>query len=210
MLTFEQMHENNKITPFINAGTKENIVTTAKILVENNINILEVSLTLPKIYEIIEAISNEVPEIIIGAANTRSAGDFLNSYNAGADYIVSPGCTSELFVAARSHRSLIRYQPGVVTPSEAMFALNEGFMIQKFFPFEDYNGYHAIQSIKEFFPEVKFCLSGGIAKDSIKKYLSLDCVMAVGLRYITENELIINGNFTEIDKRAKEVLTLIK
>lgn len=210
MLTFEQMHEKNKITPIVNSGSLENIIMTANILLENGINILELGLTMPNAFKIIDAISHKVPDIIIGAANTKSAGDFLNAYNSGADYIVSPGCTTELFVAARSHRSLIRYQPGIVTPSEAMFALNEGFAVQKFFPFEDYNGYNVVQSISELLPELKFCITGGIHKENIKKYLSLKSVLAVSIKYITERELIEQGNFEEIRKRAKEITERLK
>lgn len=210
MLTFEQMHEKNKITPIVYGGSLENIVTTAKILLEHDINIVEIGLTIPGAFKIIEAVSNQVPDIVIGAANTKSAGDFLNAYNAGADYIVSPGCTSELFVAARSHRSLIRYQPGVVTPSEAMFALNEGFSVQKFFPFEDYNGYRVTQSISELLPEIKFCITGGIHKENLTKYISLKNVLAVSIKYITDRTLIEDGNFEEIEKRAKEIIDILK
>ena len=209
MLTFEQMHEKNKITPMINAHNRENIVTTANLLLEHGINLVEISLTTPYAFGIIEAVAKKVPNIIIGASNTKSAGDFLNAYNAGADYIVSPGCTNELFIAARSHRSLIRYMPGIVTPSEAMFAMNEGFNVLKFFPFEDYNGYHAVQSISELFPELKFCLMGGIHKENITKYLSIKSVLAVGIRYLTEQDLIDNGNFDEIKKRIKEVKDIL-
>lgn len=210
MITFEQMHEKNRITAQVNSSDINNVVTTAEILLENNIDCIEISLTTPNAFTVIEAVSKKVPDIIIGAATVKSAGDFLNSYNAGATYIVSPGCTTELFVAARSHRSLVRYQPGVVTPSEAMFALNEGFNILKFFPFEDYNGYHAIQSITELFPELKFCITGGIGIENVKKYLALKNVLAVGIKYITEKELINSGNFDEIKKRVKEVKNILQ
>ena len=210
MITFEQMHATNRITAQINAANIHNAVTTAEILLENGIDCVEISLTSPNSFALIEAVSQKVPDIIIGAATVKSAGDFLNSYNAGATYIVSPGCTTELFVAARSHRSLVRYQPGVVTPSEAMFALNEGFNVLKFFPFEDYNGYYAIQSITELFPELKFCITGGIGKENIQKYLALKNVLALGTKYITEKELIDSGNFDEIKKRAKEVKIILQ
>lgn len=210
MITFEQMHAKNKITPMVNASNVQNVVTTAEILLEQDIDCIEISLTTPDAFKLIEAVSSKVPNIIIGAATVKSAGDFLNSYNAGATYIVSPGCTSELFVAARSHRSLIRYQPGIVTPSEAMFALNEGFNILKFFPFENYNGYQAIQSIYEVLPEIKFCITGSIEKENLKKYLLLKNVLAVGIKYITETELINNGDFAEIKKRAMEIKQILR
>lgn len=210
MLTFEQMHEKNKIVPVINAVNQDNIVKTAKILLEHGFNIIEVSLTINRVFNLIEAISKHVPDMIIGAAYTKSAGDFLNAYNAGADYIVSPGCTSELFVAARSHRSQIRYQPGIVTPSEAMFALNEGFNVQKVFPFEAYNGYKFVQAIGELFPELKFCIMGGIEVENLNKYLRLKNILAACITYITETELIENGDFDEISRRAQEVKDLVK
>ncbi len=209
MITFEQLHEKNKITPITIMNNIANAVHVAEILVEHGINTMEITLRTPNSYKIIENIAKKVPDMFIGAATVKSAGDFLSAYNAGANYIVSPGCTSELFTAARSHRSVIRYLPGVVTPSEAMFALNEGFNILKFFPCEDYNGYNAMQSIYKPLPELKFCPTGGITVDNMQKYLLLPNVMAVGMHTLVEQSLVEDGDFAEITKRIKEARAVV-
>lgn len=210
MITFEQLHETNKITPIVVTDNIENAVRLANLFLEHGINTMEITLRTPNAYKILESVAAKVPDMFVGAATVKSAGDFLSAYNSGANYIVSPGCTSELFVAARSHRSLIRYLPGVVTPSEAMFALNEGFNILKFFPCEDYNGYHAMQSISSPLPELKFCPAGGITLDKIKKYLLLPNVLSVGMDTLATRELVDNGDFAEITKRVKEAVAVVK
>lgn len=210
MKTFEQMHETNKITPIVIMNTIASAVPLAELLVANGIDSMEIAIRTPHAYAIIEKIAAHVPDMFIGANTIKSAGDFLTAYNAGADYIVSPGCSNELFIAARSHRSVIRYLPAVITPSEAMFALNEGFNVLKFFPSEDYNGYHVLQSIYPSLPELKFCPTGGITTANMKKYLRLPNVLAVGMREIVDNSLIESKNFEEIERRVKEAVAIMK
>ena len=93
--------------------------------------------------------------------------------------------------------------PGAITPSEVLNLLEQGYLLQKFFPAEASGGIAMLKSMAGPIPEVRFMPTGGISESLAPEYLDLPNVAGVGGSWIAPPELIAAGNFVEIAWRAE-------
>ncbi len=209
MKTVEQVFAVNKIVPVVVIQDVKAAVPLAETLLSTGINCMEITMRTSNALEIMELVAKEVPGMMVGAGTVRSAADFFSACMAGAKFIFSPGCTTELLEAARSRFNDVRFIPGVVTPSHAMEASNRGLSYLKMFPAEPFNAYEVLKAMASPLPDIKFCPTGGITTDNMKKYLELPNVFAVGMSSIVAPELIANHDFAEIKRRAEEAVAIV-
>ncbi len=209
MKSMEQVFATNKIVPVVVINDVEAAVPLAQTLLAAGINNMEITLRTPNALEIIRKVSKEVPEMMVGAGTILTPENFEAAKKAGSEYIISPGLTSELLENAKLHAQEVRFIPGICTPSQAMDAANAGFNYVKFFPAEPYNAYNVIKALASPFPHIKFCPTGGVTVDNMKKYLELPNIFAVGLSSIVEAKLIAAHDFNEIRRRCDEAVAIV-
>ena len=138
------------VIPVIVVKHIEHAVPLAKALLKGGINVLEITLRSAVAIEAIRRISQEVPEVIVGAGTVTSGEDLEAVAEAGAVFAVSPGLTSALLTAGiRGHIALI---PGISTASELMLGMEMGYAEFKFFPAEAAGGVGMLKSIAGPFP----------------------------------------------------------
>jgi 2-dehydro-3-deoxyphosphogluconate aldolase/(4S)-4-hydroxy-2-oxoglutarate aldolase len=82
----------------------------------------------------------------------------------GAAFGISPGITPVLAAAARD--SALPYFPGVGGASDLMLAVEHGFKVVKLFPADLVGGVKMAKALGGPFPDVKFCLTGGVTVES--------------------------------------------
>lgn len=158
-------------------------VDVARALVAGGLTTIELTLRSPRALECIQAITSNVPEVIVGAGTIVTAAQMDHARAAGAQFLVSPGASDRLIDAARSGRHV--WLPGIGTVSEAMRLAEAGFMYQKFFPAEASGGASFIKSLAPVLPDLRFCPTGGIDAAKAAEYLSLSNVFAVGGAWMT-------------------------
>ncbi len=100
-------------------------VDLARALYAGGIEVLEVTLRTPRALEALAAIRQALPELLVGAGTVIHAGQFREAQEAGAQFAVSPGCTERLADAADAVG--MPWLPGVMTPSEVLFAIEKGY-----------------------------------------------------------------------------------
>lgn len=206
----EKLFETNRIVPVVIINDADKAVKLAETLLESGINNMEVTLRTPHALDVIRRVSQNVPDMVIGAGTILYKEQFSDATDAGAKFIISPGITNELLIHAQSHISKVNYIPGICTPSQAMEAANAGFSHVKFFPAEAYNAYNVIKALSSPLPHIKFCPTGGITIDNMAKYLELANIFAVGLSSIVDAKLIEAGDFAEIRKRCEYAVAIDK
>ena len=84
------------VIPVIVIQRVEDAVPMAEALVAGGIRVLEVTLRTPVALQCMEAIAKAVPEAIVGAGTLRSVADAQAVKDAGCQFAVSPGYTSEI------------------------------------------------------------------------------------------------------------------
>jgi 2-dehydro-3-deoxyphosphogluconate aldolase / (4S)-4-hydroxy-2-oxoglutarate aldolase len=149
----------------------------AEALVEGGLPVLEVTLRTPAALAAIREMRS-VPGAVVGAGTVLNPDQLAAARDEGAEFIVSPGLTERLGLAARD--SGLPFLPGVATAGEIMRARDMGFSRLKFFPAEPAGGIRALKGLAAIFGGTRFCPTGGITQENAQDWLDLPAVACVG------------------------------
>jgi 2-dehydro-3-deoxyphosphogluconate aldolase/(4S)-4-hydroxy-2-oxoglutarate aldolase len=189
------------VIPVIFIDRAEDAMPLATALYNGGLKVLEVTLRTEFGLAAISAIRKALPDAVVGAGTVVTAKDVRNAKAAGAEFLVSPGCTLTLLDAARAEG--IPLLPGVNSPSEAMLLLEQGQRHLKFFPAEAAGGVAMLKSILGPLPQLRFCPTGGISPDNAMEYLNLANVACVGGTWMLDKAAIATGDWAEIERLAR-------
>ena len=177
-------------------------VALAEALVEGGLPVIEVTLRTPAALAAIRAMST-VPGAVVGAGTVRDEAQLARALDAGARFIVSPGLTHPLALAARD--SEVPFLPGVATASDILRGLDLGLGHFKFFPAEAMGGLATLQALSAPFPEVRFCPTGGIRPDTAATWLGHPSVLCVGGSWIVPAG---ERDMAAVSQRARDAAAL--
>lgn len=206
-LTVDQLFMSNQLIPVVVLNALELAVPLAEALYEGGTTIMEITLRTPNALKIIKEIRTHVPQMIVGAGTVLTEDQYHLSVTNGANFIVSPGLTTELAKVFREYD--VPFLPGAITPTEIMQAVNHGFDYLKFFPAESYNGINALKALASPFSQVKFCPTGGITLETAMTYLKLPNVVGIGCSFLVKEELLLTRQFDRITNMAREANAML-
>lgn len=192
------------VVPVLVIHKVEHAVPIAHALIKGGIRVLEVTLRTPAALEVIKAISEQVPDAIIGAGTVTNAQQLKEVTDAGAKFAISPGMTADLLAAGM--QGSVPLIPGISSISDLMKAKDAGYTHLKFFPAEASGGVKAIKSIGGPFPDITFCPTGGIGPNNYRDYLALPNVKCVGGSWLAPDEAIANGDWDAITELASTAI----
>ena len=201
MLTIEKIMLTSPVIPVIVIDDIEDAVPLAQALVNGGLTVLEVTLRTDHGLQAISKIKQAIPDAIVGAGTVITPGDVARAVEAGAEFLVSPGCTDALVDAALAHS--VPLLPGVVTPSVAMTLLERGISHMKFFPAQAAGGIPMLKSIAGPLPQIKFCPTGGITESNACDFLALQNVLCVGGTWMLDKALIKAKDWAAIEDKAR-------
>ena len=156
-------------------------VALAEALVAGGLPVIEVTLRTTNALSAIRAMAR-VPGAVVGAGTVRDEAQLARALDAGARFIVSPGLTNALALAARDTE--IPFLLGIATASDVLRGLDLGLSHFKFFPAEAMGGLATLKALAAPFPEIRFCPTGGIRPDSAAQWLAHPSVLCVGGSWI--------------------------
>ena len=182
----------------------ENAVPLAKALVAGGIRVLEITLRTPVALEAIRAISQEVPDAIVGAGTILNPEQLQQAADAGAVFAISPGLTAHLLAAAQ--KSSIALIPGISSLSELMLGMEYGLDHFKFFPAENAGGIPMLKAIAGPIPQVTFCPTGGISLKNYNEYLALPNVACCGGSWLAPADVVANKDWAKVTQLAQEAI----
>ncbi|MBY0356231.1 MAG: bifunctional 4-hydroxy-2-oxoglutarate aldolase/2-dehydro-3-deoxy-phosphogluconate aldolase [Rickettsiales bacterium] len=203
-MSLESLLRSNRVVPVVVLQKVEHAVPLARALLKGGVNSMEITLRTDAGLASIEAVAKQVPEITVGAGTVINAQQYKDAVNAGAKFIVSPGLTPALAETSRQHS--VHFLPGVVTPTEVITALQEGFRLLKFFPASLFGGQGVLKQYGSVFPDALFCPTGGIDQHNASGYLTLPNVVAVGGSWMTPKDAVAEGDWELISAIAQESL----
>lgn len=194
------------VVPVVVLDDLAHAVPVARALVEGGLPVIELTLRTPVALEAIRAIAAEVPEILIGAGTIVSPAQAAQAVHAGAQFLVSPGCTPTLLAAMAG--SGVPFLPGTATVSEALAVLEAGVTEMKFFPAEASGGAAYLKSISSPLPGARFCPTGGITAASAPGYLALPNVGCVGGSWLTPSDALADKDWGRVTALAAAAAAL--
>lgn len=149
----------------------------AEALVAGGLFALEVTLRTPAALDVIAEMAR-VPGAVVGAGTVLNPHQLEQAVAAGARFIVSPGLTEPLAMAARD--AAVPLLPGVATAADIMRGLDLGLTRFKFFPAEAAGGLPALKALAGPFGQARFCPTGGITTANAAAWLAHPSVLCVG------------------------------
>ena len=194
------------VIPVLTIDDPAHAVPLAEALVAGGLTVLEVTLRTPAALASIRAMRAAVPEAIVGAGTVVNAAQYAAAAEAGSQFVVSPGCSAGLIVAAKTHG--VPLLPGATTPTEIIAALDAGIDTLKFFPAAQSGGIAMLKALSAPLPQVVFCPTGGITLANAADYLALPNVLCVGMSSIVTRERLAAGDWTAIRSAAAEAAGL--
>ena len=194
------------VIPVIVIDRVEDAVPLARALVAGGVRVLEVTLRTPAALDCIRAMVAAVPEAIVGAGTVRSIADAQAAKDAGCQFAVSPGYTSEIGRACLDIG--LPLLPGVSTASEVMMANADGYRFLKLFPATAVGGINLLKAFASPFHDVVFCPTGGITLDTAPQFLALPNVKVCGGSWLTPADAVKTGDWARITRLAAEAQAL--
>jgi 2-dehydro-3-deoxyphosphogluconate aldolase/(4S)-4-hydroxy-2-oxoglutarate aldolase len=196
------------VIPVLKIDDVDDAVPLARALARGGLRAVEITLRTAGALECIRRAATEVPEAIVGAGTILDAAQFDDAAKAGSRFIVSPGITHDLLLAAS--RSDVPLLPGAITPAEIMTARDAGLDFLKFFPAEQAGGAAFLKALASPFAGIRFCPTGGVSRNNVQDYLGLPNVVCVGGSWVAPDNLVRAKDWTAIEALAREAAGLRK
>ncbi|MBP5273749.1 MAG: bifunctional 4-hydroxy-2-oxoglutarate aldolase/2-dehydro-3-deoxy-phosphogluconate aldolase [Abditibacteriota bacterium] len=195
------------IIPVIRLDDPENALPLGEALLKGGVNTAEITFRTEHADKAIKLMTDNFPELLVGAGTVLKADQVGLAADAGARFIVSPG-----FNPKTAHAAIVRelpVYPGVCTPTEIEAAMEYGLNVLKFFPAGAFGGVKTLKALSAPYSMVKFIPTGGVNIGNLADYISCPATACVGGTYIATKELIEGGRWQEITDLCKRSIEII-
>ena len=192
------------IVPVIAIENAGDAPTLARALLAGGLPVAEVTFRTAAGEEAIRRISEEAPELLVGAGTVLHARQAEAAVAAGAKFIVSPGLDAE--TVSFCQRNNLPIFPGCATPTEMQAALNLGLTHLKFFPAQQAGGLAYLKAVSAAYPMLHFMPTGGVGPKNLQEYLAFEKIFACGGSWMCPKDLIDAGEWEEITRLCEEAI----
>ena len=203
----EKIHELG-IVPVVVLNDAKDAAPLAKALCDGGLPCAEVTFRTEAAEESIRIMTEQFPEMLVGAGTVLTKDQVDRAVSAGAKFIVSPGLNPEIVKYCVDKGILIT--PGCANPSDVEQALTYGLDVVKFFPAEPAGGLKMIKAMAAPYVGVKFMPTGGINQNNVREYLAYDIILACGGSWMVQGELVDAGEFDKIEELTREAVEIVK
>ena len=195
------------VVPVVVLEDTKDAVPLATALVEGGLPCAEVTFRTEAAEESIRLMTEQFPEMLVGAGTVLTVEQVDAAVGAGAKFIVSPGFDAEIVDYCLKNQ--IPVFPGCISPSEVAQAVKRGLKVVKFFPAEPAGGISMIKAMAAPYTGLKFMPTGGINAKNLGEYLSSDKIVCCGGSWMVKGELVKNGEFNKIRQLTEEARRLV-
>ncbi len=199
---------NCAIVPVVKIDNAKDAVPLANALKRGGLLCAEITFRTDAAEEAIRRIRSECEDFLVGAGTVLTTDQADRAWNAGAEFMVSPGLNPQ--VVRHCIEKGYPIVPGVCTPSDVEAGLALGLSYLKFFPAEAAGGVKMIKALSAPYNQVQFMPTGGISAGNLREYLTCSSVFACGGSWMVPADLINEGKFDEIANRTAQAVALVK
>jgi len=201
--------EESKLIAVLVIDDENDAIPLARALLAGGVNIMELTLRTPAAIGALKNIRREVPEMTAGIGTILTNEQVNEVVAAGAHFGVSPAVNVDVLRYAKN--AGLPFGPGIMTPTDIDMAIGEGCHLLKFFPAGSSGGLAHLKNIAAPYRHLGlgFIPLGGINPGNVKEYIDNDLITAVGGSWLAPRELINQKNWEQIEKNAREAVTLI-
>ena len=194
------------IVPVVVLNDAKDAKPLGEALCQGGLACAEVTFRTDAAEESIRIMSENFPDMLVGAGTVLTTEQVDCAVNAGAKFIVSPGFDEEIVDYCLEKGVVVL--PGCVTPSEVAKAVKRGLEVIKFFPAEQAGGLSMIKAMAAPYTMVKFMPTGGINPENVGDYLRFDKIFACGGSWMVKSSLVENQEFDKIRQLSEDAVKL--
>ena len=200
-MTIDEIMRAAPVIPVLVLEEEMDWAALAETFVAAGLPVLEVTLRTPIGLEAIRQM-RRVDGAIVGAGTVLNEVQLAQALDAGSRFIVSPGLTNPLALAARDTE--IPFLPGVATAADIMRGLDLGLDRFKIFPAATSGGIPALQALSGPFGDIRFCPTGGVRPETANDWLAVPSVLCVGGTWLVKP----GDDLQTIGERARAAASL--
>jgi len=195
------------LVPVVVIDDSELAVPAAKALVDGGLNTMEITMRTEEGIKSIKKVKEAFPDMLVGAGTVLSVEKAKESVDAGAEFIVSPGLSTEIIEWCQKNDVVVT--PGVVTPTEVWQALKYNITVLKFFPGSVFGGVNGCKALYGPFRMVKFIPTGGVGIKNLADFADKSYIHAAGGSWLCKASDINNKNFDKITEIVRESIDIL-
>jgi 2-dehydro-3-deoxyphosphogluconate aldolase/(4S)-4-hydroxy-2-oxoglutarate aldolase len=190
------------IIAVIRARSADQVLPLSEALVAGGVVAIEITMTTPNALAAIRRAREKLPQnALVGVGTVLDAKTCEAAITAGAEFVVSPICRTELVAIAHAAERPIML--GAYTPTEAQIAHEAGADFIKIFP-ADSLGPAYMKGIRAPLPHLRLVPTGGVDAHNVGDFLKAGCVaLGVGSSLVSA-KILQDENWPELTRKAKE------
>ena len=180
----------------------------ARAMAEAGVRLIEITLTVPEPFELIERLSADAGlaarGVVIGAGTVLSPRQAEDALLAGARFLVSPIFFPEMMSVARSRDAMA--MPGTLTPTEMVAAANAGADFIKVYPIATVGGPEYVTNVRRALSHLPLVATGNIAIAEVPAYLAAGVAGFGNGAPLTRPDLLARGDDAMVVANARAFL----
>lgn len=169
--TLIEIMKEQKIFPVLRGKDKNRMVDTARALAKAGIELVEINVDAPEIFEAIEEVSNEITVCAGGIITSLQAE---TAFKAGAKVFSSPIFQTNLLKISKSKK--IPYIAGTTTANEAYAAWKSRIPLIKLYPITAMGGTMYLEDILRPMPFLNIMPVGNVKLSQVKEYINAGAI----------------------------------
>ena len=205
--TLQAIHQIG-ILPVIRAASAEEAFVAVEAMEEGGIPVVEITMTVPGAIEVIRKVCAAFGRrVLVGAGTVTNSVQAAECFDAGAEFLVSPGLCISVLRTAQSRSKLAI--PGALTPSELIAALDEGAPTVKIFPCGSVGGPKHIKALRGPFPNAALIPTGGVNVGNAAEYFAAGA-FAIGVgSELVDAAALRAGRKHQVSAAARELASIV-
>ena len=192
------------IVPVVKIDREEDALPLAKALCAGGLPCAEVTFRTSAAAGAIKIMTENFPNMCVGAGTVLNAEQVDAAVAAGAKFIVSPGLNPR--TVKYCIEKGVPITPGTSSPSDIEQAIELGLDVVKFFPAEQSGGLAKIKAMAAPYVNMKFMPTGGINAENLTSYLDFPKIIACGGSWMVPGDLINEGAWDKIEQLTREAV----
>jgi 2-dehydro-3-deoxyphosphogluconate aldolase/(4S)-4-hydroxy-2-oxoglutarate aldolase len=206
MNTFVAQLGQVKASAILRTNDQEKAALAMEAAIRGGFNIIEFTLTIPGVYELVKDFSRRA-DLIVGTGTVMDAKQAQLSVEAGARFLVSPVVDEKMIFAANELG--VVSMPGTHTPTEMLRAHRAGAQLCKLFPCP-HGGPDWVRSVLGPMPYLNIVPTNGVDQYNAGEWIAAG-VFAVGFvapLFVPAD--IAAGRWDAIEERARKCLEAVQ
>lgn len=206
--TFDRIEESG-VVAVLRGVDEDAIVPVAKGVFEGGVRAIEVTADAPRASEMVADVDRalEDTDAIVGAGTVLDAAAARSVIEAGAEFVLAPNLNTD--VVEVCNRYGVVAVPGVMTPTEAVEAVETGADILKMFPASTVGPGH-IGALKGPLGDLPIMPTGGIDTDNVADFFDAGAIAVGAGSSLVNYDAIERDDWEGVRNRAAEFVDVVE